>query len=161
IGKDSPNKSLHFGVQSTAYGGTEVRTVISYTGSDQPIANETSPYNMFNLVFSKLGADPLGLEKLRLRRHSILDAVGKQYAALAPRVRQEDQTKLEQHLAAVRDVEMRLDNKSGAIGGSCQLPTTGSAINLNDPNNYPAIGKLQTDLLVMALRCDLTRVATL
>jgi len=39
IGKDSPHKSLHFGVQSTAYGGTEVRTVISYTGSDQPIAN--------------------------------------------------------------------------------------------------------------------------
>jgi hypothetical protein len=27
--------------------------------------------------------------------------------------------------------------------------------------SYPAIGKLQTDLLVMALACDLTRVATL
>ena len=46
--------------------------------------------------------------------------------------------KLEQHLAAVRDVEMRLDNKSGALGGSCQLPDDGRPINLNDPNNYPA-----------------------
>ena len=161
VGKDTPHKSLHFGVQSTAYGGTEVRTVISYAGSDQPIANETSPYSMFNLVFSKLGADPFGLEKLRLRRHSILDAVGKQYAALAPRLSKEDQLKLDQHLTAVRDVEMRLDNSSGTIGGSCQVPTVGAAINLNDPKNYPAIGKLQTDLLVMAFRCDLTRIATL
>jgi Protein of unknown function (DUF1552) len=161
IGKDTPHKSLHFGVQSTAYGGTEVRTVISYSGSDQPISNETSPYSMFDLVFSKLGADPLGLEKLRLRRHSILDAVGKQYATLAPRLGKEDQLKLEQHLTAVREVEGRLDSKTGAIGGSCQIPMKGTAINLNDPKNYPAIGKLQTDLLVMALRCDLTRVATL
>jgi hypothetical protein len=160
-GKGTPHKSLHFGVQSTAYGGSEVRTVISYSGADQPIANETSPYSMFTRVFSKLGADPLGLERLRARRHSVLDAVGKQYATLGPRLGKEDRVKLEQHLTSVRDVELRLDNKSGSIGGSCQVPTMSAPINLNDPNNYPAIGRLQTDLLVMALRCDLTRVATI
>jgi hypothetical protein len=161
IGNDTPHKSLHFGVQSTSYGGTEVRTVISYTGSDQPIANETSPYSMFDLVFSKLGADPLGLEKLRNRRHSVLDAVGKQYAALAPRLDSSDKLKLEQHLTAIRDVEMRLDNPGAELGGSCLLPDTGTPIDLNSPESYPAIGKLHMDLLVMALRCDLTRVATL
>jgi hypothetical protein len=161
IGKDTPHKSLHFGVQSTAYGGTEVRTVISYAGSDQPIANETNPQAMFDLVFSKLGADPLGLEKLRRRRHSVLDAVGEQYGSLAPRLGSEDQRKLEQHLTAIRDVEMRLDNGGGTIGGSCQLPQVGTKLDLSSPSSYPAIGKLQMDLLVMALRCDLTRVATL
>jgi hypothetical protein len=161
IGNDTPHKSLHFGVQSTSYGGTEVRTVMSYTGSDQPIANETSPYNMFDLVFSKLGADPLGLEKLRRRRHSVLDAVGKQYETLAPRLGAEDKVKLEQHLTAVRDVEMRLDNSGGALGGSCQIPMLGDKIDLNSPSSYPAIGKLHMDLVAMALRCDLTRVITL
>ncbi len=161
IGGTTPHKSLHLGVQSTSYGGTEVRTVMSYAGSDQPIANETSPYAMYDLVFSKLGADPLGLQKLRSRRHSVLDAVGKQYASLAPRLGSDDKLKLEQHLTAIRDVEMRLDNTGGGIGGSCQVPTVGEKIDLNSPSNYPAIGKLQTDLLVMALRCDLTRVATL
>lgn len=161
IGSETPHKSLHFGVQSTSYGGTEVRTVMSYAGSDQPIANETSPYAMYDLVFSKLGADPLGLEKLRRRRHSVLDAVGRQYESLAPRLSSDDRLKLDQHLTAIREVEMRLDNSGGALGGSCQLPVLGEKIDLNSPANYPAIGKLQTDLLVMAMRCDLTRVATL
>lgn len=161
IGTDTPHKSLHFGVQSTSYGGTEVRTVISYAGSDQPIANEASPYAMYDLVFSELGVDPLGLQKLRARRHSVMDAVAGQYQALAPRLGLEDRVKLEQHLAAIRDVEQRLDNAGGELGGSCQLPMLGEPIDLNAPENYPAIGRLQTDLLVMALRCDLTRVATL
>jgi hypothetical protein len=56
---------------------------------------------------------------------------------------------------------MRLDNGGGALGGSCQIPIVGDKIDLNSPSSYPAIGKLQMDLLVMALRCDLTRVATL
>jgi len=47
------------------------------------------------------------------------------------------------------------------IGGYCQLPDVSNPIDLNDPNNYPAIGKLQMDLLTMAFACDLTRVATL
>jgi hypothetical protein len=161
IGQDTPHKSLHFGVQSTAYGGTEVRTVISYAGSDQPIANETNPYTMFDLVFSKLGADPLGVEKVRQRRKSVLDAVGQQYTKVSAQLGAEDRVKLEQHLTAIRDVEMRLDNPGGTLGGSCQLPVTGNPIDLNAPSSFPLIGKLQMDLLVMALRCDLTRVATL
>jgi hypothetical protein len=161
IGKTTAHKSLHFGVQSTSYGGTEVRTVISYAGSDQPIANETSPYAMFDLVFSKLGADPLGLEKLRRRRHSVLDAVGKQYTAISAQLGKDDRLKLEQHLSAIREVETRLDSSGGSIGAACQVPMLGDRIDLNTPQNYPLVGKLQMDLLVMALRCDLTRVATL
>lgn len=161
IGATTPHKSLHFGVQSTAYGGTEVRTVISYAGSDQPIANETSPYAMFDLVFSQLGADPAGLETLRARRKSVLDAVGQQYEQVAKRLGADDQKKLAQHLESVRDVEKRLDNPAGQVGGFCQVPTVGQPIDLNDPGNFGVIGKLQMDLLVMALACDLTRVATL
>jgi hypothetical protein len=160
VGQDTKHKSLHFGVQSTAYGGTEVRTVISYAGSDQPIANETSPYSMFDLVFSELGKDPAGAESLRARRKSILDVVGKQYETLSPKLSAEDKQKLEQHLYAVRDVEKRLDN-SATLGENCQVPVLGAPMDLNDPMNFPVIGKLHMDLLVMALACDLTRVATL
>ncbi|MEJ7728787.1 MAG: DUF1552 domain-containing protein [Polyangiaceae bacterium] len=161
IGTDTPQKSLHFGVQSTAYGGTEVRTVISYAGSDQPIANEVDPFNMFNVVFSQLGADPAGVATLRARRHSVLDAVGGQFDKLNPRLSTEDKKKLDQHLTAVREVESRLDNPGGTIGGYCQKPELGAAFDLNSPSNYPIIGQLQMDLLSMALACDLTRVVTL
>lgn len=155
------HKSLHFGVQSTAYGGTEVRTVLSYAGSDQPIANETSPFTMFDLVFSELGADPLGLAKQKARRKSILDAVGKQYESLTPKLSKDDRLKLEQHLASIRTVELGLDNPGGTIGGACQIPVVGESFNLDDPAAFPAIGKLHMDLAAMALACDLTRVITL
>lgn len=161
VGWDTKHKSLHFGVQSTAYGGTEVRTVISYAGSNQPISNETSPYSMFDLVFSEIGKDPAGASALRARRKSVLDSVGKQYDALAPKLSAEDKLKLEQHLVAVRDVEKRLDNPDGTESENCQLPALGGTMDLDDPMNFPAIGKLHMDLLAMAMACDLTRVATL
>lgn len=161
IGAMTSKKSLHFGVQSTAYGGTEVRTVMSYAGSDQPISNETSPYTMFDVVFSQLGADPTGVAKLRARRHSILDAVDKQYASLAPKLGVDDKKKLEQHLTSIREVEQHLDAPGGTLGGYCQVPDTGDPIDLNAPESFPAIGKLHMDLLTMALACDLTRVCTL
>jgi hypothetical protein len=161
ISGTTPKPSLHFGVQSTNYGGTEVRTVISYRGSDQPISNETSPWSMFDTAFSELGTDPVLLEKKRLRRHTILDMVGRQYESLTPRLSVEDRLKLQQHLDAVRDVESRLDNPGGELGGSCQLPVLGAPINLTDPANYGTLGRLHMDLLVMALACDVTRVATI
>lgn len=161
VGMMTQHKSLHAGVQSTSYGGTEVRTIISYAGADDPIENETSPYTMFDTVFSQLGADPVGLEKLRERRKSVLDTVGKQYEAISKKVGTEDRAKLESHLQKVREVEARLDNPGGVIGGFCQKPEPGGVVDLNDPNNFPAIGKLHMDLITMAFACDLTRVATL
>jgi len=40
-------------------------------------------------------------------------------------------------------------------------PAMPSKIDFMNNDNFPAIGKLQMDLLVMALACDLTRVATI
>jgi hypothetical protein len=166
IGGMTKRKTLNLGVQSTNYGGTEVRTVISYLGSDVPVANETNPWSVYTDVFSQLTSDPTGAERLRLRRKSVLDAVDKRFVALNAKVSKEDKVKLEQHLSAVRDVESRLDNPGGVIGGACQLPDVGDAPTdptgfLGDPANFGTIGKLQMDLLVMALACDLTRVGTL
>jgi len=162
IGGSTPRKSLHLGVQSTNYGGTEVRTVMSYKGSDQPNANETSPWTLYDEVFASLGSDPLGVAKLKGRRKSVLALAGKQYETLAPKLGADDKKKLEQHLDAVREVEKRLDNPSAVLGGSCQLPVLGGGpVDLGDPNNFPLIGTLHMDMLAMALACDITRVVTL
>jgi hypothetical protein len=159
---NNPRKSLHMGVQSTNYGGTEVRTILSYKGSDQPNDNEINPWTMFNDVFSMLGADPFGVAKLKGRRKSVLDLVDKQYASLAPKLGADDRKKLEQHLDAVRDMEKRLDKPSAQLGGSCQLPDMGGdPIDVKDPNNFPIVGKHFMDMVAMALACDITRVITL
>ncbi len=166
IGGMTKRKTMNLGVQSTNYGGTEVRTVVSYLGSDVPVANETNPWSVYSDLFTQLGSDPSGAERLRLRRKSVLDAVDKRFVALASKVSKADKEKLERHLDSVRDVEKRLDNPGGVIGGACQLPDVGEApldqaSFLGDPANFGEIGRLQMDLMVMALACDLTRVATL
>ncbi len=161
IGATSPRKSLHMGVQSTNYGGTEVRTVMSYKGSDQPNENEISPWTMFDEVFSMLGSDPLGNEKLKKRRLSVLDLAAKQYETLAPKLSADDKKKLEQHLDAIRQVEKQLQNPGAVLGGDCQMPIVGGAVDPKDPNNFPLVGKLFMDMLAMALACDITRVVTL
>ncbi len=166
VGQTTKRSTLNLGVQSTNHGGTEVRTVCSYLGSDLPVPNETNPWNVFDSLFSDLGADPEGAETLKLRRKSVLDRVDKKYEKLVTKLSGEDKKKLEQHLDAVREVEKRLDTTGGVIGGDCQMPTISSAPLgieqfLGDPTNFPTIAKLHIDLLVMAFACDLTRVATL
>ena len=166
IGQMTKRPTLNLGVQSTNHGGTEVRTVCSYLDSDVPVPNETNPWQVFDELFSDLGTDPVGAEKLKLRRMSVIDRVEKKYDKLVPKLSGEDQKKLEQHLEAVREVESRLDNPGGVIGGDCQMPTMDGGPTdidqfLGDPTNFPTIAKLHIDLLVMAFACDLTRVATL
>jgi hypothetical protein len=41
------------------------------------------------------------------------------------------------------------------------MPPTVQTLNLTEINNYPAVAKVQTDLLVAALACDQTRIASL
>lgn len=161
IGTTSRFKTLNVGIQSTQYGGTEVRTVLSYLGNDQPVANETSPWALYNRVFSQLGADPYGVARLRARRHSVIDYVKDRFDRVKPQTSRADQLKLEQHLASVRDIESRLDLPGGAVGASCSQPVLPAQFNLNDPANFGTIGRLQMDLSAMALACDLTRVVTL
>lgn len=161
VGQSTSRPSLHFGVQTLNYGGKEVRTVMSYQGSDLPVSNEDSPWNMFNTVFSQLGADPVGVEKLRARRHSVLDAVDGQLSTLAPKLGSSDKQKMDVHLDAVRKLEKQLDSPGVVLGGSCSIPTVGAEVALTQPENYGAIGQLQMDLLSMAFACDITRVATL
>jgi hypothetical protein len=104
---------------------------------------------------------------------SILDAVRQRYQALATRLGNEDRVRLEAHLSLVRDLEQRVaevsscsppafidnpgyDPLAGLMSsndGSVRHPETDAAI--------PAVGKLMMDMLVMALACDLTPVASL
>lgn len=161
IGTMTKRKTLNLGIQSTAYGGTEVRTILSYLGSDLPVANETDPYTVYSELFSNLEIDPAAAAKLRRRRKSVLDVVDRRYETLYGKISKDDQQKIGQHLESVREVERRLDTPGGVVGGNCQKPEIGSPIDVNAPENYGVVGRLHTDLLVMAFACDLTRVATL
>ncbi len=157
IGTSTKFKSLELGVLSGS--GGDVWSYTAYADANAPLPPDNNPASVFNRVFSELGTDPTAIQKLRAQRKSVLDAVMDGYGTLAPKLGASDKARMEAHLGEVRDLETRLTATAG-VGDSCVKPAS-PTIDYKSNDNFPAIGKAQMDLLVMAMACDLTRVGTI
>jgi hypothetical protein len=158
IGTSTKFKSVEFGVQSKSSG--TVWGYSAYADGNQPLPPENNPANIFKRVFADVGTDQNALNRIAAERKSVLDAVSASYSALSPKLGQSDKQKLDLHLSQIRDLETRLTVPAD-VGASCVKPVLPSTIDFNSNDKFPDVGKLQMDLLVMALACDLTRVASL
>jgi hypothetical protein len=157
IGTSTNLRSLELGVQ---VGAADNWGRMIYRAANQPLPPEDDPARVYATVFADLHADPAALAALRARRRSILDTVGAQYTRISARLGAADRARLDQHLMAVREIEDRLTTPFVPLTPACHDPAPpAAATTANDA--FPAIGALQLDLLVMALACDITRVASL
>ena len=151
-------KSLELGVQVRS---STVWSRMSYSAPDKPVPPREDPNENFNDFFSDLDSDPFALQLVQRRRKSVLDAVMEDHAAFQQRLGYEDKQKLDKHLQSIRDLERRLEVTS-AFGEACTVPTPDLPGNSYEQNDmYPTTGRAQMDMLVMALACDFTRVASL
>ena len=150
-------RSLELGVQ---VGNADNWGRMCYRAANQPLVPMDEPAAVYASVFSDLHTDPALLARLRKRRQSILDTVGGQYSSLAGRLGSADRQRLDQHLAAVREIETRLTSDLVVTNAACQDPRL-TQVQSQANDSFPAVGALQMDLLTMALACDLTRVASL
>jgi hypothetical protein len=156
IGQTTKLPSLEIGVQ-VQYSNVSSR--VSYLGPGQPVPPDDDPWNVYARLFSDLESDPNVLAKRRATRHKVIDAVKPDYDGLIARLGSQDRQKLDAHLSAIEEIEKRLD-APGLLGGACQLPIMPTPLDIYENDNFPFIGKLQLDLLALALACDLTRVAS-
>src|SRR6202012_712345 len=92
---------------------------------------------------------------LTKRRQSVLDFAVNSLGTLATKVGADDKVRVQQHQDSVRAIEKQLL----ATTGACSPPTVAKT-DLTKVANYPAIGQSQMDLLIAALACDQTRVAS-
>ena len=147
--------------------GSGVLSVISYAGAQQPVQGENNPWVAFQdfMGTGMTGSGNSG-QKLYDRRKSVLDLVKGDIDALkAKRLSTADSNKLDLHYTSIRDIE----NTMAQTGlPACVLPdaTKGELMALNaatvgDDVNFKQVGRLQMDVLALALACDHTRVATL
>jgi hypothetical protein len=127
-----------------------------YSGANQPLPPMEDPVAAFQRVFSGATLSAAQTAILLQRRQSVLDYVQTSLGNLAPRVSSDDRVRVQQHQDSVRQIEKQLLAQTGA----CSPPTV-SSMDLKNIANYPAIGKTQMDLLVAALACDQTRIASL
>ncbi|MGE0326488.1 MAG: DUF1552 domain-containing protein [Polyangiaceae bacterium] len=158
--------SLELGIRATA---AEVRARIVYGAPGSPLPPINDPHQVWSRLFSGFAGDPDERLVQFDKRKSVLDAVQGQFSLLNQRVSAEDRQKLEAHGEMVRELEQRLQlaaNSGTGTGGTdagngCVKPPDPGELAVDDENEMPRVTQLQLELLAMAFRCDLTRVASI
>jgi hypothetical protein len=147
--------------------------------SFSPIPPRLVPGEIWDDLFGNLEPGDAGAGMLVERKRSILDFVDKRYAGLAMRMGTRDKLKLEEHLDKIREIENGLATAPPPTA-MCTPPTLidTSEYNPNAGLNadmaavdqeevgttdaaIPKVGKLMMDMIVMALACERTAVASL
>jgi len=172
IGNDTKLRSLELGVQSTISDLEPMVTRMSYGGPNDPRTPLDDPKQVFTRLFGDTLASQAEIDALHKRRRSVLDAVLVEFNSVNATLGYDDKQKLERHATAIRDIERQLD-LGGTTNPSCKVPSGPPNVDVKvfdctrdgRPNKcltgFPEIGKAQMDLMVLALACDLTRVASL
>jgi hypothetical protein len=161
VGGATRFRSVEFGVDVWSTTGGSLFNRMIFAGPNRPVPPEDDPSRMFARLFATAGADPSEMRRLREERKSVLDRVLPRYARLAGLLGAADRLKVEAHMSALRDIERGLASGAPAASPGCRRPDRPAAFDHRANENFPAAGRMQMDLLVMALACDLTRVASL
>jgi hypothetical protein len=152
--QDTQHRSLNAGALSRQAG-------LLARGPGEDIALEIDPREVFDDVFGAGVPDPSDAEadeKRRADRQHVVDVVRANLATLEGRVSTEDRPKIERHLDAIAAIERRLDDR---LPNGCQVPPSPGSLDPRDVDQVPVITQLHIDMIVAAMACDLTRVATL
>jgi hypothetical protein len=137
--------------------GFDHRQSCCYLGPGTIKHPRTDPLAVFRYLFPPATTDAA-------RRKSVLDAVAQNLGEVSQRLGPSERAKLDYHLSAIRDVEQRL----AAGGPTCTPPAPppdyvamDPSAETSDETYLPQMVGNMVDLLVLALQCGLTRIATL
>ncbi len=158
IGNQTKLASMEFGV-SVHEANSWSRMSFSAPGSPMPPVDD--PKKAYTRIFGDFNADPAGAKRLAAERHLVLSSVMGDAKKLQGKLGAGDRAKLEQHLSSLDGINKHLDTMV-TIGGDCSLPPAlGDIGDVYDEANHEKVGQLQMDLMVQAMACDITRVASL
>jgi hypothetical protein len=156
---ESPFASIELGVGTDAWGGN-TQTRMLYGPGATFVHPDQDPVNAYKRLFAGAGASPEQLDARLRKKQSVLDLLRDELGELRNKVGAQEQQKLDAHLEALRRMENGLSGPAGNL--SCDAPP--APVMQLDPNaheNFADMTRAQTDLLVTALACGLTRVGTL
>lgn len=134
--------------QWEGYGAT-----ISLDDGSRPLPMETSPRRLFDRLFATRSTIDPGLRVTT--RRSVMDLVAADAASLPRRLGPRDRATLADYLDTVRDIECRVDRLEAAMGEALDAPTAAER-----EHAFVERQRLMFDLIALAFRADLTRVAS-
>jgi hypothetical protein len=142
----STNTCQHRGSGSSSF-------KISWAGSGTATPIEIDPIALFDRIFTV--STPDAVDAIRARRRSILDFVRGDAVRLRARLGAVDRPRLDEHLDAIRALEVRLGAFSSSLA-SCESPVAPAP---HDPADKRAQLDLLTDVSLLAQRCGSTAVS--
>jgi hypothetical protein len=138
-----------------------------------PLIPQADPAIAFKNIFGSgmAGMDAAALARAQAQNKSVIDFISGDLNGLRPRLPKLAKDKVDQHLAAIRQLEMQLNGQGGR---ECKPPTLvpvdsmipegtagdGSTDDGNDARYHQAALD-QFEIIKTSFQCDLTRVATL
>ncbi len=158
VGSETRFRSLETGVQRSDDG-------LSFSGPNLLNPPESDPRTLFNRLFTdgfrEPGSMAMADPRLALRR-SVLDAITAQATRLQSRVGATDRQRIEQHLEGIRVIERQIqrqqENPPNLAACRGPMPPPETVPDINGRPDMRTRSHLISDLLVMALACDQTRV---
>ncbi len=143
-------EALTLGVQTQGANGNGR---ISYRDVNEPVHPIENPADAFTHVFGDASLSTGERDVGRAQRASVLDALARGIGRTQARLGAAQRARLDRHLTAVRAIETRLATAPAATCDPGAAPDGGG--------DLPAKSRHQIDVLVEALACNVTRVATL
>jgi Protein of unknown function (DUF1552) len=177
---NSPNPVSKFQSLSLALqvDGNVSANKVCTQASGQVVSLDVNPAAVYKRLFAgftppamtPVNMGPSAAEIAAQQDKSVLDFVLSDFDAVKPKLSLEQQTKLDAHQSAVRDLEksLALGGGGGTVqpGAACADPT--AAVTAGTGNAYPGTGAMHQAnitslcrLVQSAFACDLTRVALL
>ncbi|OWK45448.1 DUF1552 domain-containing protein [Fimbriiglobus ruber] len=138
-------------------------TTLAFSRDGVPLPAEDNPRHVFNRLFGEEAGGAAAQRARLIKRRSVLDAVHDDASALRRELGADDRAKLDEYLHSVRDVEQR----AARLDAWLTVPKPKIDPKLAAPFQRD-VSKAQAgeywrtmfDLIVLALRTDMTRVVT-
>ena len=135
-------------------------TTLSFTAQGRPIPALSSPRQIFDRFFGAGDASSKAQRRKLQNTSSMLDLVLENSRSMKNRLGRQDQRKLDDYLASVRDIEQRV-NRSTAWLDIPKPEIAEDAVNLAVDQSLPVeYMQAMYDLIFLAFQTDSTRVAT-
>ena len=161
IGQDTPLPSIELAIEDVSlscgagYGCAYFNT-IAWRTPTVPLPMENSPQVVFEKLFGDGGTVEQRLQRKREDR-SILDSIRQQTSDLKRGLPATDRTRVDGYLDDIREIERRIKTAEAQSGSNQNIPDAP----VGTPETFDVHIKLMYDLLAIAYKSELTRVATL
>lgn len=160
---------LHAGMFSPGGTGFDIPGYVSYVAPNQPRTYLDSPYKAYQTIIGAVGTtagNPADAEAERLRAarsKSINDLLRPQIQALLARtdLSASDRTRLDQHLTAIRDIEIKTATTTLTIADADVASMKTIDAKPYDQASYEQRIKLNMELMAFSAAADYSRVAVL